>query len=82
MDQSAWSCVLSHLTRNYCIMLYGLVCAGSVNPDHFDFSHYDNLDDLLDILDMLCIPRCVFIGHSISTIIDILASIRRPRPLR
>ncbi|KAG8073911.1 hypothetical protein GUJ93_ZPchr0006g43429 [Zizania palustris] len=81
-DQSAWSRVLPYLTRDNRVVLYDLVCAGSVNPDHFDFRRYDNLDayvdDLLAILDALCIPRCAFVGHSVSAMIGILASIRRP----
>ncbi|CAN6285281.1 unnamed protein product [Urochloa humidicola] len=81
-DQSAWSRVLPYLTRDNRVVLYDLVCAGSVNPEHFDFRRYDSLDsyvdDLLSILDTLRIPRCAFVGHSVSAMIGILASIRRP----
>ncbi|CAN6296093.1 unnamed protein product [Urochloa humidicola] len=81
-DQSAWSRVLPYLTRDNRVVLYDLVCAGSVNPEHFDFRRYDSLDsyvdDLLSILDALRIPRCAFVGHSVSAMIGILASIRRP----
>jgi pimeloyl-ACP methyl ester carboxylesterase len=81
-DQSAWSRVLPYLTRDHRVVLYDLVCAGSVNPEHFDFRRYDTLDsyvdDLLAILETLRIPRCAFVGHSVSAMIGILASIRRP----
>ncbi|GJN08738.1 hypothetical protein PR202_ga26691 [Eleusine coracana subsp. coracana] len=81
-DQSAWSRVLPYLTRDHRVVLYDLVCAGSVNPEHFDFRRYNTLDsyvdDLLAILDALRIPRCAFVGHSVSAMIGILASIRRP----
>jgi len=81
-DQSAWSRILPYLTREHRVVLYDLVCAGSVNPDHFDFRRYNGLDayvdDLLAILDALHIPRCAFVGHSVSAMIGILASIRRP----
>jgi pimeloyl-ACP methyl ester carboxylesterase len=81
-DQSAWSRVLPYLTRDHRVVLYDLVCAGSVNPEHFDFRRYGTLDsyvdDLLAILDALRIPRCAFVGHSVSAMIGILASIRRP----
>ncbi|VAI08650.1 unnamed protein product [Triticum turgidum subsp. durum] len=77
-DQSAWSRVLPYLIREHRVVLYDLVCAGSVNPDHFDFRRYNNLDayvdDLLSILDALRIPRCAFVGHSVSAMIGILAS--------
>uniref|UniRef100_A0ACD5TU81 Uncharacterized protein n=1 Tax=Avena sativa TaxID=4498 RepID=A0ACD5TU81_AVESA len=82
-DQSAWSRVLPYLARDHRVVLYDLVCAGSVNPDHFDFGRYNSLDayvdDILSILDALSIPRCsAFVGHSVSAMIGILAAIRRP----
>ncbi|XP_008787185.1 strigolactone esterase D14 [Phoenix dactylifera] len=80
-DQSAWNRVVPYFQRDYRIVLYDLVCAGSVNPDHFDFRRYTTLDayvdDLLAILDALRIDRCFFVGHSVSAMIGILAAIRR-----
>ncbi|KAK1654058.1 hypothetical protein QYE76_071863 [Lolium multiflorum] len=81
-DQSVWSRVLPYLTRDHRVVLYDLACAGSVNPDHFDFGRYNGLDayvdDLLSILDALSIKRCALVGHSVSGMIGIVASIRRP----
>ncbi|CAL9121510.1 Sigma factor sigB regulation protein [Musa troglodytarum] len=81
-DQSAWTRVLPYFQRDYRVVLYDLVCAGSVNPDHFDFRRYTTLDayvdDLLAILDALRVDRCFFVGHSVSAMIGILAAIRRP----
>ncbi|XP_010556448.1 PREDICTED: strigolactone esterase D14 [Tarenaya hassleriana] len=81
-DQSAWHLILPFFTHTYRVVLYDLVCAGSVNPDYFDFNRYTSLDpyvdDLLCILDSLQIHRCFYVGHSVSAMIGILASIRRP----
>ncbi|XVE95027.1 hypothetical protein REPUB_Repub02eG0060600 [Reevesia pubescens] len=81
-DQSAWQRIIPLFTPYYRIILYDLVCAGSVNPDYFDFRRYITLDayvdDLLNILDALGVDRCAYVGHSISATIGILASIRRP----
>ncbi|KAJ0982121.1 hypothetical protein J5N97_010376 [Dioscorea zingiberensis] len=81
-DQSAWQRVLPFFTRDYKVVLYDLVCAGSVNPENFNFHRYTTLDayvdDLLTIIDALRIQRCAFIGHSFSAMIGILAAIRRP----
>ncbi|KAK6938577.1 Alpha/beta hydrolase fold-1 [Dillenia turbinata] len=81
-DQSAWQRVLPFFLPHYRIILYDLVCAGSVNPDYFDFRRYTSLDafvdDLLNILDALRVDRCYYVGHSVSAMIGILASIRRP----
>ena len=74
--------VLPYLTCDHRVVLYDLVRAGSVNLRHFDFRHYDTLDsyidDLLAILNALRIPRCTFVGHSVSVMIGILVSIRQP----
>lgn len=81
-DQSAWNRILPYFTQSYRVILYDLVCAGSVNPDYFDFRRYTTLeayvDDLLRILDSLGVDRCAYVGHSVSAMIGILASIRRP----
>lgn len=81
-DQSAWQRIVPLFAPYYRIILYDLVCAGSVNPDYFDFRRYTTLDayvdDLLNILDALGVDRCAYVGHSISATIGILASIRRP----
>ncbi|CAI9753494.1 unnamed protein product [Fraxinus pennsylvanica] len=81
-DQSAWKHILPFFVRDYRVVLYDLVCAGSVNPETFNFCRYTSLDayvdDLLHILDALGVDRCAYVGHSVSAMIGILASIRRP----
>ncbi|OUZ99561.1 hypothetical protein BVC80_1523g21 [Macleaya cordata] len=81
-DQSAWQRILPYFLPHFRIILYDLVCAGSVNPDYFDFRRYTTLDayvdDVLNILDALGIDKCAYVGHSVSAMIGILASIRRP----
>ncbi|XP_074559655.1 putative strigolactone esterase DAD2 [Curcuma longa] len=81
-DQSSWNGILPFFVRDYRLVLYDLVCAGSVNPDRFDFRRYATLDsyvdDLLAVLDALHVDRCFFVGHSVSAMIGILAAIRRP----
>lgn len=80
-DQSAWQRILPYLPH-YRVVLYDLVCAGSVNPEYFDFRRYTTLDsyvdDLLLILDTLGVDRCSYVGHSVSAMIGILAAIKRP----
>ncbi|KAL3514378.1 hypothetical protein ACH5RR_027095 [Cinchona calisaya] len=81
-NQSAWQRILPFFLQDYKVILYDLVFAGSVNPDYFDFQRYTTLDayvdDLLHILDTLGISSCAYVGHSVSAMIGILASIRRP----
>ena len=72
-DQSVWQRILPYFTPGYRVILYDLVCAGSVNPDHFDFRRYTTLDafvdDLLAILDALSVDRCFYVGHSVYAMI-------------
>ncbi|XP_024018016.1 probable strigolactone esterase DAD2 isoform X2 [Morus notabilis] len=81
-DQSVWQRILPYFTPSYRVILYDLVCAGSVNPDYFDFRRYSTLDafvdDLLAIVDALNVDRCFYVGHSVSAMTGILAAIRRP----
>lgn len=48
----------------------------------FDFERYQTIDaytsDLLEIIDSLSIDKCVFVGHSNSGMIGLLASLSRP----
>lgn len=62
--------------------MYDNIGAGTTNPDYFDFGRYSSLEgyayDLLAILEELKIQSCIFVGHSISAMIGLLASIIRP----
>ncbi|XP_047321668.1 probable strigolactone esterase DAD2 isoform X2 [Impatiens glandulifera] len=81
-DQSAWQRILPYFTHSHRVILYDLVCAGSVNPDFFNFRRYTTLDayvdDLIHILEALGVTRCAYVGHSVSGMIGILAAIRKP----
>ncbi|GLJ42344.1 hypothetical protein SUGI_0876790 [Cryptomeria japonica] len=81
-DQSVWQRILPYFITDFKVVLFDLMCAGSVNPEYFDMRKYSCLDayvdDLLDILDELKIDKCVYVGHSVSAMIGCLASIRRP----
>ncbi|KAG0626039.1 hypothetical protein M758_2G098000 [Ceratodon purpureus] len=81
-DQTAWKYVMPYLVNDYKVILYDLMGAGSTNPEDFSFNRYSSLhgyaDDLLTILDELEIESCIYIGHSVSGMIGMLASIERP----
>ncbi|KAH9324521.1 hypothetical protein KI387_004699 [Taxus chinensis] len=81
-DQSVWQRILPYFVRDFKVVLFDLVCAGSVNPEYFDMNKYSILDayvdDLFVILDELNVDKCVYVGHSMSAMIGCLASIRRP----
>ncbi|KAH9316273.1 hypothetical protein KI387_024900, partial [Taxus chinensis] len=81
-NQSIWQRILPHFVRDFQIVLFDLICAGSVNPDYFDFQRYGCVEayakDLITILDELGVEKCMFVGHSLSAMVGCMASIKRP----
>lgn len=81
-DQSAWDALVPALAERRRVVLYDLACAGTVDPERFDLRRYGELDgyaqDLIALLHGLAVPRCHFVGHSMSGMIGILAAARRP----
>ncbi|KAL5819555.1 hypothetical protein ACOSQ3_023492 [Xanthoceras sorbifolium] len=82
-DQSIWTRILPYFNYGtYRIVFYDLACAGTVNPELYNFHRYSTIhayvDDLIQILDALGVHRCAFVGHSASAMVGILASIRCP----
>jgi sigma-B regulation protein RsbQ len=81
-DQSMWRHVVPAFEDDYRIVLFDHVGAG--NSDHAAYSHakYDSLqayaDDLLELLRELELRDVVFVGHSVSSVIGVLAAAQEP----
>lgn len=81
-DQSVWKHLIPHILDDYRVVLYDNMGAGTTNPDYFDFERYSTLEgyayDLLAILEELQVDSCIFVGHSVSAMVGLIASINRP----
>ncbi|KAF9619657.1 hypothetical protein IFM89_007978 [Coptis chinensis] len=81
-DQSVWKHLVPHLVNEYRVVLFDNMGAGPTNPDYFDFERYSTLEgyayDLLAILEELQVGSCIFVGHSVSAVVGVIASINRP----
>ncbi|PHT56750.1 putative esterase D14L [Capsicum baccatum] len=81
-DQSVWKHLVPYLVNEYRVVLYDNMGAGSTNPEYFDFDRYSSLEgyayDLIAILEELQINCCVYLGHSLSSMTGVVASIFRP----
>ncbi|KAK6923112.1 Alpha/beta hydrolase fold-1, partial [Dillenia turbinata] len=81
-DQSVWKHLVPHLLDDFKVVLFDTMGAGTTNPDYFDFERYATLEgyayDLLAILEELQIFSCIYVGHSVSAMIGLIASINRP----
>lgn len=75
--------LVPHLLDEYRVILYDNMRAGTTNPDFFYFERYSTLEgfayDLLAILAELQVDSCIFVGHSVSGMIGLIASaVMRP----
>lgn len=81
-DQNMWRFVAPRFEDDFKTVLYDHVGAGSSDLSAYDQAKYSSLDgyadDLIEILDDLKLKGVVFVGHSVSSMIGALASIKRP----
>lgn len=81
-DQGMWRYMVPLLKEDYRLVLFDYVGAGKSDIGAYESSKYNTLHgyvkDVLDIIDELQIENIIFIGHSISAMIGMLASIERP----
>ncbi|GER30948.1 karrikin insensitive 2 conserved 2 [Striga asiatica] len=81
-DQSVWKYLVPHLVEDYRVVLFDIMGAGTTNPAYFDFERYSSLEgyayDVIAILEELQISSCVYVGHSVSAMIGVIASVSRP----
>ena len=81
-DQNMWRFITPAFETSYKIVLIDLVGSGQSDLNAYDFDKYNTLqahaDDLLDLIEELCLKDVVLVGHSVSAIIGALASIQNP----
>lgn len=85
-DQNMWRYVAPAFADDYKVILYDHVGAGHSDLNAYDFDKYSSLqgyaDDLLEICHSLNLQDVVFVGHSVSAMIGILAAIKSPEYFR
>jgi sigma-B regulation protein RsbQ len=81
-DQNMWRLVAPAFQQDYKIILFDHVGAGDSDLTAFDRNKYATLEgyasDVLEICTELNLTNAVFVGHSVSAIIGVLAAIREP----
>jgi len=81
-DQNMWRFVAPAFEREYQVVLFDHIGAGSSDLSAYDPAKYSTLDgyadDVLEICRALDLERVVFVGHSVSAMIGILAAIKEP----
>jgi sigma-B regulation protein RsbQ len=81
-DQNMWHLLVPAFAERYRVVLYDLMGSGRSDLRRYDRDRHGTLrghaEDLLTILDEVGGGPAVFVGHSVSAMIGLLAGIQRP----
>ncbi|WP_433250183.1 alpha/beta fold hydrolase [Streptosporangium sp. CA-135522] len=81
-DQSMWRYVAPAFEDDYETVLFDYVGAGQSEMSAYSAERYASLDgyaqDVLDVCEELDLTGAVFVGHSVSAMVGVLAAIRAP----
>ncbi|HYO62823.1 MAG TPA: alpha/beta hydrolase [Pyrinomonadaceae bacterium] len=82
-DQNMWRFITPAFEQDYRIVLFDYVGSGKSDMRAYDPGKYSSLDgyaqDVLDVCAALDLRDAIFVGHSVSSVVGMLASIREPR---
>ena len=81
-DQNMWRFITPAFEEDYRIVLFDYVGSGKSDLKAYRAERYENLDgyvqDVLDVCKAFELTDVVFVGHSVSSVVGMLASIREP----
>ncbi|HYC36311.1 MAG TPA: alpha/beta hydrolase [Usitatibacter sp.] len=81
-DQAMWRFVAPHFEDGYRVVLFDYVGSGKSDWTAYDESRYETLrgyaQDVLDVIEAFELREVVFVGHSVSSMIGMLAAIAAP----
>lgn len=82
-DQNMWRFVAPAFGGRFTTILFDLVGSGGSDLAAYDRNKYDTLDgyagDVLEIVEQYAKGPVIFVGHSVSAMVGLLASIRAPQ---
>jgi sigma-B regulation protein RsbQ len=81
-DQNMWRFVTPAFENDYKIVLFDYVGAGKSDLKAYNIDRYSHLSgyaqDVIEICKALQISNSIFVGHSVSSMIGVLAAIKEP----
>lgn len=81
-DQNMWRFVYPAFENDYKIILFDYVGSGKSDLSAYNPERYSSLngyaEDVLEVLKSTGSKQCIFVGHSVSAVIGILASLKAP----
>jgi sigma-B regulation protein RsbQ len=82
-DQHMWRLLAPHFASRYRVILVDLVGSGASDLSAYDPGKYSTLqghaDDICEILDEVTDEPAIFVGHSVSAMIGMLANVKCPQ---
>ncbi len=85
-DQNMWRFLVPSFQDRFTIVLFDLVGSGNSDLSEYDFEKYSSLEgytnDLIEIVDAVTDEPVIFIGHSVSAIIGLLATVKAPEKFK
>jgi sigma-B regulation protein RsbQ len=81
-DQNMWRYITPAFEEQYKIVLFDYVGAGKSDKTAYNPERYASLQgyatDVLEICEALLLKEIIFVGHSVSSMVGLLAAIERP----
>ncbi len=81
-NQDVWRRYVDVFSAQFKVVTYDLACAPSADRAFFDMLRHGEIDGYVDDLERILLEigcqRCYFVGHSVSGMIGLLASLRSP----
>ena len=81
-DQHMWRLLVPHFERRFRTVTFDLVGSGQSDLSAYDYAKYGSLQgyaaDMLEVIDEASTGEVVFVGHSVSAMIGMLAGIQAP----
>src|ERR1700755_2441058 len=81
-DQNMWRFITPDFEQDYRIVLFDYVGSGRSDLSAYDTARYSSLEgyaqDVLDIVRALDLRDVIFVGHSVSSMIGVLAANEEP----
>ena len=85
-DQNMWRYLTPAFQDRYTVVLFDLVGSGKSDLSAYDFNKYESLHgyaaDLIEIIDEVTDQPAIFVGHSVSAVIGLLASVEAPEKFK
>jgi sigma-B regulation protein RsbQ len=83
-DQNMWRLIAPGYAERYRTVLFDLVGSGGSDLSAYDRRKYESLqgyaDDMVELVREFTVGKAIFVGHSVSAMIGMLANLKDPEP--